>query len=225
MKGRLFDPWPEKYDEWFATPIGTLIKKVEGELIFDLLKPARGETILDAGCGTGVFTRDICACGAKVVGVDLSLPMLKRAAQKIDHPLFQPSAADLLNLPFPAGVFDKTISVTALEFIAQGRNAAAELFRVTRPGGAVVVATLNSLSPWAARRRAEAERGHDLFRNVIFRSPAELASMAPLPGTFRTAVHFRKEDNPDDAARLEREGRARGLNTGAFLIGRWVKPQ
>ncbi len=152
-KGRLFDLWPETYDRWFTTPIGALIKKVEGELLLEFLKPAPGERILDAGCGTGVFTRDICACGSKVIGIDLSLPMLRRAREKISTPSFQAAAADLLSLPFPADSFHKTISVTAVEFIPDARRAFAEMFRVTRPGGGIVVATLNALSPWAARRR------------------------------------------------------------------------
>jgi hypothetical protein len=31
--GRLFDHWPEKYDQWFTTPIGTLVKEYEGDSI------------------------------------------------------------------------------------------------------------------------------------------------------------------------------------------------
>jgi hypothetical protein len=45
----IFDPWPEKYDQWFETAIGRLIKGYERELILRLLKPKRGEFILDAG--------------------------------------------------------------------------------------------------------------------------------------------------------------------------------
>ncbi len=221
--GRLFDEWPERYERWFSTPLGSFIKHVELELLLDLLQPGPGETILDAGCGTGVFTRDILACGSKVTGLDLSLPMLARAGKIIADSDFLRCAADILNLPFPANCFDKTISVTALEFIAAAERVFTELFRVTRPGGVVVVATLNRLSPWAARRKEEAEKGHPLFRHVVFRSPDELASLAPVPGTTRTAVHFEKEDDPEEAAEKERAARQRGLQTGAFLAGRWEK--
>ncbi len=223
-EGQLFDTWPEKYDQWFTTPIGSLIKKVEGELLLDLLKPARGERILDAGCGTGVFTQEVLSRGSKVTGLDVSLPMLMRAGQKAQGSAFQGTAGDILTLPFPENCFDKTISVTALEFIADGTRALRELFRVTRTGGVIVVATLNSLSPWATRRKEEAQKGHTLFQKVIFRSPEELVSLAPVRGITHTAVHFRKEEDPDRAAGIEQEGRRRGLNTGAFLAARWVKP-
>jgi ubiquinone/menaquinone biosynthesis C-methylase UbiE len=59
VQTRLFDEWPEKYDQWFETPIGTLVKKYENQLLLDLLQPRRGEMILDVGCGTGVFTLNI----------------------------------------------------------------------------------------------------------------------------------------------------------------------
>ncbi len=224
VKAQIFDEWPEKYDQWFTTPIGSLVKKVEGELLLDFLNPVRAERILDAGCGTGVFTQDILSCGSKVAGLDVSLPMLMRARQKARESAFQGAVADMLNLPFPENCFDKAISVTALEFITDGRKAVRELFRVARRNGVIVVATLNSLSPWATRRREEAQKGHTLFQKVIFRSPDELASLGPVPGITRTAVHFRKEEDPDRASGIEQEGRQRDLNTGAFLIARWVKP-
>jgi len=43
-------------------------------------------------------------------------------------------------------------------------------------------------------------------------------------GIIQTAIHFQKTDDPDLAQKLEKEGRERGLNTGAFLAARWIKP-
>ncbi len=51
-KKQFFDEWPERYDQWFTTPIGELIKEIEGGLIHKLLDPRPKEKILDAGCGT-----------------------------------------------------------------------------------------------------------------------------------------------------------------------------
>jgi len=220
-KEKLFDDWPEKYDRWFETPIGNLVKNAELEIVLDFLRPAPGDRILDAGCGTGIFTLDLLSRGSTVVGIDLSLPMLARARRKADGYPFHPVGADILRLPFAGGQFDKTVSVTALEFIEDAAAAVRELFRVTRRGGTIVVATLNSLSPWAARRKEEGRKGHPLFRKVIFRSPAEMASLAPASCETHTAVHFLKEENPERAFEIEREGK--GSNTGAFLAVRWVK--
>ena len=223
-RSQLFDDWPETYDRWFTTPIGSLVKRVEWELVFELLKPGAADFILDAGCGTGVFTMDMLSLGAKVVGLDLSLPMVKRSAEKALALPFRPVRGNILRLPFPENSFGKTVSITALEFIPDGVKAVQELFRVTRKGGLVVVATLNSLGPWAARRRDEAKRGHSLFQKIVFRSPEEFAALAPVKGEIRTAVHFAKGAGLDLAAREEEEGRRRRLDTGAFLAGCWIKP-
>ncbi|MBU1964825.1 MAG: methyltransferase domain-containing protein [Proteobacteria bacterium] len=296
-----FDDWPERYDRWFETPVGKAVLKYETGLILEMLLPGRGERILDAGSGTGLFTREFLALGAKVVGLDISIAMLVYAAQKgairqergdqsptssaaeqagyrqspggnspmpvaagqkslrqasdgrdpmsvlVDEkaalrqapddrgsmrlcsgekgqPLhYRGVTADMTTLPFADGSFDKSVSVTALEFVADEKRAVAELFRVTRPGGVVVVATLNSLSSWAAGRSENARRDpKSIFSRVFFRSPAQLLAATSVPGIVRTVVHFGKEDDPATFDRSEREGE--GRETGAFVAARWLKP-
>jgi ubiquinone/menaquinone biosynthesis C-methylase UbiE len=254
-----FDDWPERYDRWFETPVGRAVLRYETELILELLRPDRGERILDAGSGTGIFTREILALGATVVGIDISLAMLLyaeekaalRQAQGERYPIpvlsgenaetrgargsmllwpgekgrvlrYSGVTADMTTLPFADGSFDKSVSIAALEFVADEKRAVAELFRVTRPGGVVVVATLNSLSPWAAKRSANARRDPEsIFNRVFFRSPLQLLASTSVPGMARTVVHFGKEDDPATFERSEREGE--GRETGAFVAARWEK--
>jgi ubiquinone/menaquinone biosynthesis C-methylase UbiE len=222
-KGQLFDEWPEVYDRWFTTPIGSLVRKYEAELMLDLLKPKQGEIILDAGCGTGIFTTDILSSGPQVIGLDISLPMLIQAKKKLKEYPFWIILADMLNLPFPGSSFDKVVSVTALEFVEDAKGAIGELFRITKRGGCIVVATLNSLSPWASRRKAEAKERHTIFEKAIFRSPQELLSLASVEGVAKTTIHFQKGDHPERAVGIEREGQRKNLNTGAFVAVRWQK--
>lgn len=251
---QLFDDWPERYDRWFETPVGKAVLRYESDLILDMLRPGPGERMLDAGCGTGIFTREFLSRGADVVGIDISLPMLVYALRKagpmaprsdrgpeapspgsarkpvaptgsggpVSHRSFRGVTADMTALPFADGSFDKTVSVAALEFIADEKKAVAELFRVTRPGGLVVAATLNSLSPWAARRSAKARRDPEsIFNRVFFRSPAQLLSATDRPGMARTAVHFDAGDDPAGFDRREREGD--GSDRGAFVAACWQK--
>jgi len=221
---KLFDDWPERYDQWFLTPIGRLIKESEGGLIRELLNPAAGEKILDAGSGTGIFTRDFLLAGARVVGLEISAPMLQLARKKAGGYPFQGIQGDMLFLPFCDNTFDKTVSVTALEFIRDARKAIDELFRVTRQGGVVVIATLNSLSPWADRRKAKTKRGQKhILENAYFRSPQELLDYSPLTGMAKTAVHFEKDDLPGVAVEKEVRGRSLDSDTGAFVAVRWQK--
>ncbi|MCG6916031.1 MAG: class I SAM-dependent methyltransferase [Deltaproteobacteria bacterium] len=219
----IFDDWPEKYDLWFETPIGRLIKQHESDLILEMLRPEKGERILDAGCGTGVFTLDVLAAGALIVGLELSLPMLMRGAKKMKEHPFHPVRGDMTKLPFAENEFDKAVSVTAIEFIEDGKTAINELFRVTKPGGCVVVATLNSLSPWAAGRKKIAKNRSSLFEHAFFRSPDQLKSLAPVRGAVKTAIHFQKDEDPEEAEKIEKDGQAKGLETGAFAVVRWEK--
>ena len=193
----IFDDWAEKYDPWFETPLGRLIKGYESSLVLRMLAPEPGEVILDAGCGTGIFTADILEAGTRVVGLELALAMLRRAMTKCPDRTFQSVIGDMQRLPFADASFHKAISITAIEFIQDARIAVEELFRVTKPGGCIVVATLNSLSPWAQRRKKAAKNGHSIFRHAIFRSPDEIKGLSPVKGIVKTAIHFEKNDDPD----------------------------
>jgi ubiquinone/menaquinone biosynthesis C-methylase UbiE len=221
----IFDEWPERYEQWFQTPTGRLVEEYEKELIFEMAQPGRGEKILDAGCGTGVFTRHFLIAGARVIGLDISLPMLRRAKEMLAPYPFQGIQGDMRNLPFPDNRFDKFISITAIEFIEDAKVAVLEAFRVTKPGGVVVVATLNRLSPWASRRKEAARKGHPLFKRATFRSPDELRDLAPVKGTVKTVIHFQKDDDPLKARNIEAESQKQELSTGAFVSIRWIKPE
>ena len=223
VKEKLFDQWPEKYDRWFETPIGALVKKFENELLLELLQPGPQEMILDVGCGTGIFTLGILGFGPRITGLDISFPMLRRAELKTKGLPFRAVAGDMTHLPFADECFDRVVSMTALEFVEDGRAAVEDLLRVTQKGGVVVATTLNSLSPWADRRKKMANKGHSLFEQMIFRSPDDMRALVPIEPTVKTAIHFLKEDDPLKAPEIEREGQIRGLETGAFVAARWVK--
>lgn len=222
MNTALFDSWTDKYDRWFTTSSGRLLKKYETELLLELLYPQPGEKILDVGCGTGIFTEDVLDCGTTVVGIDLSLPMLKIALERTRDDAFSGLCSDMCALPFPDNSFDKVFSMTAIEFVADAEKAIAELNRVTRKGGCIVVTTLNSLSPWAIERQKNArDGGHSLFQNVSFRSPQDMRLLVPHPCVIKTAIHFQKNTRVEDIPEIELQGNREHAETGAFLAVQW----
>jgi len=223
MKPALFDAWTDRYDGWFETPTGRLIKQYESALLLELLHPLPGEKILDVGCGTGVFTQDVLHCGALATGVDLSGPMLNKAIARNGDAVFTGLCADMNALPFPDNCFDKVFSMTAIEFTADAGKAIAELDRVVRAGGCVVVATLNSLSPWAEQRRQKGQNGHTLFQKICFRSPDDMRLLAPENSCIRTAIHFPKDAPVAEIPDREAQGAKNSPENGAFLAVQWNK--
>lgn len=223
MAPELFDTWTERYDRWFTTPIGQLVHHYEDEILLSYLDARPGELILDVGCGTGIFTTGVLHSGARVVGADVSVPMLRVAVARSGAG-FAGVCADMCALPFSNNAFDRVFSMTAIEFVADGAGAIAELNRVVKPGGRVVVTTLNSLSPWAERRRHNAAtKGHELFQDISFRSPEEMRQLVGNTCESVTAIHFLKDTPVEEVPEIEARGQKKHLDTGAFLAVRWQK--
>lgn len=120
------------YDAWYATPRGTWIGGVEFAALRQALAAQPGERLLDVGCGTGYFTRRFAAeCPLDVVGVDPNRAWLDFACRRGDGGA-RYCAGRAEALPFPDAAFDRTVSVTALCFVADARRAVTEMVRVTR---------------------------------------------------------------------------------------------
>ncbi|HUZ10275.1 MAG TPA: class I SAM-dependent methyltransferase [Acidimicrobiales bacterium] len=142
----------EAYDAWYERPWGGYASAVETGAVLAATGPLAGRRVLDAGCGTGRLLASLAAGGAGAVGVDLSPTMLAVAARRTGAPLVR---GDVGALPFPHAAFDAVVGVAVLEFVGDPAVVVAELCRVVRPGGRVVLGVLNPRSPWGAARRRE----------------------------------------------------------------------
>lgn len=99
------------------------------------LDPRPGQRVLDLAAGTGVSTVELARSGARVVGCDFSVGML-RAGRNRPVPLV---AGDALALPFADATFDAVTISFGLRNVADVDVALREMARVTRPGGRLVV--------------------------------------------------------------------------------------
>ena len=102
------------------------------------LCPRAGETILDLCCGSGDLTREILQQQPRchVVGADFALPMLQIAQTKNLPAL---TCADALHMPFRDSQFDAVSVAFGARNFTDTRAGLQEMFRVTKPGGRVLI--------------------------------------------------------------------------------------
>jgi demethylmenaquinone methyltransferase/2-methoxy-6-polyprenyl-1,4-benzoquinol methylase len=102
--------------------------------------PKRGERILDLAAGTGTSSASLAASGAKVVAADFSPGMIEVGKkQQTGNPNIEFLVADGMDLPFADDEFDAVTISFGLRNIVEPRTALAELYRVTKPGGRIVI--------------------------------------------------------------------------------------
>ena len=122
---------PADYDAWYATPRGRWIGETEYALASRLLAPQAGDSLLDVGCGTGWFTRRAAADDLVATGLDPNPDWLDYARAH-SSPALSWVEGDARNLPFPDASFDHVLSIAALCFVVDERQAVAEAVRVAR---------------------------------------------------------------------------------------------
>lgn len=198
-----------------ATEVLDRVLEAAGEL--------RGRRVLDAGCGTGELARRLDEAGARVAGLDRCANLLGRVRSGARV------QADVRELPFRDGVFDLAASVLVLHYLDDPRRSLAELRRVLRPGGRLVVCDrICSADPVLRAAQVGVERlrnpmiqrilsseeledhvrgcGFDVLRQVEFRRSEALESW--LSGTEARRIG----DVRDEVARL------RGRDLGGFRV-------
>lgn len=187
---------PAPYVTWRASELGKLTEATEDRLLFDLLGDVAGRRVLDVGCGDGGFALELHKKGAQAVAVDPDWEMIQAAKRR-----FLDGRADIAlaaaageRLPFADGSFDVVVAKTVLCFAEDAAAFVAEMARVLRPDGCLVIGELGKWSWWAAERRLRGWLGSPLWRRAHFWTPGELrrlASSAGLTvGQLRGAVYY-----------------------------------
>jgi SAM-dependent methyltransferase len=158
---------PATYDSWYRTPRGAWIGDVEFDLLLRLLRPLPGTSLLDAGSGTGYFSRRFAAAGLRVTGVDPDPAMLGYARDRDGSVVYLRGSATAL--PLADAAFDYVSAITSLCFVAEPELALREMWRVARR--AVVLGLLNRHSLLYRRKRE-----HGGYRGARWDSAADARS-------------------------------------------------
>jgi SAM-dependent methyltransferase len=111
------------------------------------LKP--GMTILELGCGTGYFTRELARSGADIVAIDVSPELLEIAKANCSAPNVRYEIQNAYALTYPDATFDSVVGSSVLHHL-EIEEALREIYRVLKPSGTIYFTEPNMLNPQIA---------------------------------------------------------------------------
>jgi len=137
--------------------------------------------VLEVGCGVGRYLEKLAGLSSVAVGLEYDLERAMEAARRLARPLVVNAANE--RLPFPAASFDAVVSNEVIEHVADDATSAAEMVRVLRPGGRIVLFCPNRWYP--VEQHGVVWRGRHRFGNI------PLVNYLPDPLRDRLAPHVR----------------------------------
>ena len=180
------------YERWLGKAPNSDILRLEIQLMRDMLKPMRGETLLDIGCGTGSCLQAFLDMDLVATGMDPSSYMLDIALKKIGYraDLYRGYAEDL---PFDDNSFTYACLFTTLEFVEDPRKALEEACRVAKDR--VFIGVLNRYAIKGIQRRVKGMFSASIYNHAQFFSVWELKTvlreiLGPVPVSWRTVCQL-----------------------------------
>src|SRR5207247_383832 len=136
-----------------------------------------GGRLLDVGCGVGTFLAAARDRGFEVHGVDVSSLAVEACRRNVPGALVQ--MRDVVAQPFPRAFFDVVAMLGVLEHVASPRRLLATANDMLRPGGLLLLRTINEKTVLNAIARtlyrldrpAAAQRMHERYHLVYFDRP------------------------------------------------------
>jgi demethylmenaquinone methyltransferase / 2-methoxy-6-polyprenyl-1,4-benzoquinol methylase len=178
-----------------------------------------GDRVLDLAAGTGTSSLPFAAAGAHVVPCDFSLGMLREGKKR--HPELSLIAGDATKLPFTDGAFDAVTISFGLRNVRDTGTALAEMLRVTRPGGRIVICEF-SHPTWQPLR--------SLYTEYLMRAlPPVATAVSSNPDAYVYLAQSIRAwpDQPGLAARMQKAGWShvawRNLTGGVVALHRGIR--
>jgi SAM-dependent methyltransferase len=130
--GAAYRQWASTYDE-----PGNELLELDLPFVDAILDTLPRGTAVDTACGTGRLARRLAGRGHRVVGIDGSPDMVRRARENVMDVSFV--VGDLHALPLPDGSVDLVTNALALTHVTDLDHVLSEFARVLRPGGAAII--------------------------------------------------------------------------------------
>mgnify|MGYP001175485542 CR=1 FL=1 len=203
-KMNAFDRHPAEYDAWFDRHVD--IYQAELAAVRELV-PAQGRGV-EIGVGTGRFAAPL----GIALGVEPSPGMAQLARQRGIEVLSGTAEA----LPLPDACFDYAVIVTVLCFVEDVARVLAEVRRVLKPGGSLIIGFIDRESALGESYERK-KSGSDFYREATFRSAAELEALLTEAGF--SGFSYRQTLLPAPAGLSVSEGHGRG----GFAVVKTIK--
>jgi SAM-dependent methyltransferase len=182
-----------RYNEWFSSEPGQTATTIEKDLLHRLWASSSPQTVLEVGCGTGLFLEWFAGGGHQVTGLEPSPYMLNVARRRLPQrvALDRGYAEDL---PYEDNAFDTVALITTLEFVNDPYRAIQEALRVARSH--LLLGTLNKYSITTWQRCLSRLWKPSVFSHAHFFSVFQLQHMVkkalngPVPIRWQTCLFF-----------------------------------
>jgi ubiquinone/menaquinone biosynthesis C-methylase UbiE len=134
----------------WESPAGKLRWARRVKMLSGHLKP--GMTVLELGCGTGYFTRELACSGANIIAIDVSRELLEIARTNSSAPNVRYEIQNACALTGPDATFDSVVGSSILHHL-EIEEALREVYRVLKPDGTIYFTEPNMLNPQIALQK------------------------------------------------------------------------
>jgi ubiquinone/menaquinone biosynthesis C-methylase UbiE len=132
IQGKLWSVAPQYWSNYFEPFFLPMYKKT-----LEQIRLNEDSSVLDAGCGSGLFSHMAINTGADVIGVDAASGLLEVTRERNPNNNFLEE--DLESLPFASNSFDVVTGFNSFQYAGNFTNALSEAKRVLKPGGKLVI--------------------------------------------------------------------------------------
>jgi demethylmenaquinone methyltransferase/2-methoxy-6-polyprenyl-1,4-benzoquinol methylase len=190
-------------------------------IVAKAVDPKSGQSVLDMAAGTGSSTAAFARPGVRLVAGDFSEGMLAEGRKR--HPEIEFVFADATKLPFKAKEFDATTISFGLRNVVDVEAALSEMFRVTKPGGRIVICEFSKVANPLLRPF------YNFYLRKVLPAFSSLASKTPEAYAYLSESIDAWPDQRTLAAKIEKAGYEkvtfRNLSFGIVAIHVGFKPK
>lgn len=134
----------------WESPAGKVRWKRRVDMLSSVIK--EGDKVLELGCGTGYFTKELIRFNAEITAIDISPELIEEARKTIQAENVSFNIQNACQMEFIDNIFDVVLGSSVLHHLDL-EKAVSEIYRVMRPGGLIAFTEPNMVNPQIALQK------------------------------------------------------------------------